>query len=155
MRIAFGLNRREKEFSGLDIYPGKFFIDTKESGQLEREAMLHTVKKGVTVVVLSMADLGRGAGQVSIVKAIESAGGSIEVREAPKLASQPLPEKGLTDAQEAEICRVWGNKALSEETRLIRIKEFMGHEIAKAQVYYICVTKLKRAAAKANRKDDE
>lgn len=138
----------------MDIYPGKFFIDTKESGQAEREAMLLCVKPGVTVVVLSMADLGRGAGQVSIVKAIEAAGGAVEASEALRPATVPLPEKGLTSDQEAEMCRVWGNKALSEETRLIRIREYLGRDIAKAQVYYLCVTKPKRAAKKPIKKGD-
>lgn len=151
MKIAYGLNRREKEFAGMDIYPGKFFIDTKESGQAEREAMLLCVKPGVTVVVLSMADLGRGAGQVSIVKAIEAAGGTVEAREPLRPVSVPLPEKGLASEQEAEICRIWCNKALSEETRLIRIREFLGRDIAKAQVYYICVTKKKRLVEKAKK----
>lgn len=148
MRIAYGLNRREKSFATANITPGKFFIDTDNSKQLEREAMLHCVRPGVTVVVMAKKDLGTGAGQVSIIKAIEAAGGSVEVLEGAKDAPPPLSETEMNAAQEAEICRIWGNKALSEATRLIRIEEYLGKPMEKAQVYYVCVTKPKRKKAR-------
>lgn len=144
MKIAYGLNRREKQFVGLDIVPGKYFIDTDETKQSEREAMLRCVVDGVTVVVLSMADLGRGAGQASIVKAIEEAGGKVLLVEGRDGPLSPLVSKGLTPEQEEQMCRLWGNKALSEATRLVRIQEAFGKPIGKAQVYYVCVTKKKR-----------
>jgi hypothetical protein len=148
MRIAYGFNRREKSFANANISQGKFFIDTKDSKQLEREAMLQCVKEGVTVVVMAKADLGRGAGQVSIIKAIEDAGGTVEVMEGAADAPEPLREANIQAEQEAEICRIWGNKALSEETRLIRIREYLGKPMDKHQVYYICVTKRKRQTGK-------
>lgn len=148
MRIAYGLNRREKSFASANIERGKFFIDTDNTKQLEREAMLHCVRPGVTVVVMAKKDLGTGAGQVSIIKAIEAAGGTVEVLEGVKDAPPPLSETEMNAAQEAEICRIWGNKALSEATRLIRIAECLGKPMEKAQVYYLCVTKPKRKKAK-------
>ncbi|MGL4490531.1 MAG: hypothetical protein ACRCU5_13925 [Rhizobiaceae bacterium] len=146
MKIAYGLNRREKDFAGLEIVTGKYFIDTDTTDQSEREAMLHCVSNGVTVVVLSMVDLGRGAGQVSIVKAIDAAGGKVLLVEGRDGPPATLAEKGFTADQEAQMCRLWGNKALSEATRLVRIQEAFGHPVGKAQVYYICVTKPKRVA---------
>lgn len=138
------MNRREKSFANARIEPGKVFIDTDNSKQLEREAMLNCVCPGVTVVVMAKKDLGTGAGQVSIIKAIEAAGGSVEVLEGVKDAPPPLSETGMGVAQEAEVRRIWLNKALSEATRLARIEELVGWPMAKAQAYYIAVTKEKR-----------
>ena len=148
MRIAYGLNRREKSFAGANIEPGKYFIDTDRTGQAEREAMLLCILEGDVVVVMSKADLGRGAGQVSIIKQIEAAGATVEVLEAAKDAPLPLSESGITGEQEEEICRIWRNRALSEATRLSRIEAYMGKPMGKHQVYYMCVTKRKRKAGK-------
>ena len=72
-----------------------------------------------------------------------------------KTTHLPIPKTSrfksseLTKAQLAEITRIWENSRLSESTRLIRIEEYLGKPMAKAQAYYICVTKPKRKAAQS------
>ena len=142
MKIAIGLNRKEKDFVGIDISAGKFFIGDKNNIEAEKEAALFCVRPGVEAVVLSKADLGRGMGQVNYIKAIEKAGGVLIVHEGKKEVSEPLASDSLTTDQTNQICNIWGNSALSEATRLARIGDIK--PLNKNQVHYLCVTKPNR-----------
>jgi len=149
MRIAIGLNRKEKDFDGMGISAGKFFIGDKNNIDDEKEAALFCIRPGVEVVVLSKADLGRGMGQVNYIKAIEKAGGVLIVCEAVQASPEPLSADSLTIEQTSRICKIWGNNALSEATRLARIGEIK--PMSKNQVHYLCVTKPKRLVEKAKK----
>lgn len=147
--VAFGRNRRERDFAHLEIPVGKFFIETDKSGSAEWEALLACLhgRPGITVAVLSKADLGRGMGQVNAIRAIEERGGTVEVLPSDRQSVPPLDPGALTPEMEAEMCRIWSNSALSEATRLARIAAISGiPAMDKNRVYYICVTKPKRKA---------
>jgi hypothetical protein len=147
--IAFGRNRRERDFAHLDIAPGRFFIETDKTSGSEWDDLLSCIdeRPGLIVAVLSKADLGRGMGQVNAIKAIEERGCTIAVLPSDKPASAPLDPGKITPEMEAEMCRIWRNAALSEATRLARIAAIDGMPpLTKHQVYYLCVTKPKRNA---------
>lgn len=152
MKIAIGLNRKEKDFAGMGISAGKFFIGDKHNIDAEKEAALFCIRQGVEVVVLSKADLGRGMGQVNYIKAIEKAGGVLSVCEGDAQTHEPFSADSLTIDQTSQICNIWGNNALSEATRLARIGDIK--PMSKNQVHYLCVTKKKRAAEKPITKGD-
>ena len=152
MKIAIGLNRKEKDFDGMGISAGKFFIGDKNNIDAEKEAALFCIRPGVEVVALAKADLGRGMGQVNYINAIEKAGGVLSVREGGTQSHEPLSADSLTSDQTSRICSIWGNNALSEATRLARIGDIK--PMSKNQVHYLCVTKKKRAAEKPITKGD-
>jgi hypothetical protein len=146
--IVFGRLRQERDFAHIKYEPGKVFIETKATHGSEFEAMLNCVRPGVIVGVLSMADLGRGMGQVNAVNAIKERGGSVQVfeRDGVKDLKPPKPGKlALTDDQREAACAIWANSAISEASRLHRINAIDGMpQLNKNQIVYQCVTKPKR-----------
>lgn len=145
--IAWGRNRMERDFAHIEVSPGRFFIETDKTGATEWENLLACLDghPGKVVAVLSMADLGRGMGQVNAVKAIEAKGATIIVRPPEKPATPLLKDANLTPEMEAAMCAIWSNSALSEATRLARIAAIPGiPSMDKNRVYYVCVTKPKR-----------
>ena len=150
--IAFGRNRRESDFAHIDVAPGRFFIETDKTGSTEWEGLLACLddRPGLTVAVLSRADLGRGMGQVNAIAAIEAKGATIAVLPPARQSVPPLDAGALTPELERAMCVIWSNSALSEATRLARIAALPGvPRMDKNKVYYICVTKPKRAKRKA------
>jgi len=112
MRAGYGYNRKEKDFDDLNISKDKIFIDNKFSGLQARLDMLLSFRghKGITVVLLSMADLGNGKSQLKAVAAIEAAGATIEVQEAPTpkgVMGRPKTVEFASDADLQKALEIW------------------------------------------------
>ena len=146
--IVFGRFRQERDFAHIKYEPGRVFIENKTTHGAEFEAMLHCVRDGVIVGVVSMADLGRGMGQVNAVKAIKERGGVVQVFEREGVKDAKPSKSGklvLTDEQRAAACTIWANSAISEASRMHRIHAIDGMpQLDKNQIVYQCVTKPKR-----------
>lgn len=123
MRLAYGYNRKEKDFAKLSITAGKFFIDNKFSGLQERLDMMQTLREGATVVLLSMADLGKGKAQLKAVAAIEATGAIIEVQSnsinAPAEMGRPKTVVFDSDEDLKSALEIWA--VLPEKEALIQI----------------------------------
>lgn len=121
MRLAYGMNRTKKQFEGLDIPANKFFLDTDETKFSKRLLMVQSCKEGVTVVVLSMADFGKGRSQNKIVNAIQATGAVLDVVEgdAPKGdAGRPTTVNFDSDNDLKDALLIWAampDKAALEE----------------------------------------
>lgn len=79
MKIAYGMNRTEKQFRAAGVEADKFYLDNKMSGMRERLDMMIAAGKGVTVVVLSLADFGTGKAQQKAIRAVKATGAALEV----------------------------------------------------------------------------
>jgi hypothetical protein len=79
MKIAYGMNRTEKQFRAAGVEADKFYLDNKMTGMRERLDMIVAAAKGVTVVVLSLADFGTGKAQQKAVRSIKATGATLEV----------------------------------------------------------------------------
>lgn len=144
MRLAYGYNRKEKDFAELNITAGKFFLDNKHSGFGERLDMIKCCREGVTVVVLSMADFGKGRSQNKIVNAIKGTGASLEVVEGntPKGdAGRPGTVNFDTDEDLKEALFIWS--AMPDKAALAEIGKRFGKWPDRNRMNY-----LKRKSAK-------
>lgn len=161
MRIAYGVNRHEKDFDGLDIEPDMIAIDNKETFETERQVLgtwLRELKRrgteNVVVVILDNGDLGRGAGAAQFRKMITDTGATIE---GPKDRA-PTGKKGrpenplLTDEQQQKICALWNSGNFHERTVINRVKKEYGITLTRDNLNYYCKTKPKRRAEAAKRK---
>jgi hypothetical protein len=161
MRIAYGVNRHEKDFDGLDIDPDMFAIDSKETFELERQVLGSWLREfqrreteNVVVVILDNGDLGRGAGAAQFRKMITDTGATIE---GPK-DREPTGKKGrpenphLTEDEEQKVCALWNSGNFREKTIIARVKKQYGVELNRDQLNYICKRKPKRQAAAAKKK---
>ncbi len=167
MRIAYGWSRTEKrgtrtititrsdkDFAGLDILKDRIFIDNDATGLKERDAMKACLRSGMTVVVLEMSDLGGGAGQAKVKRAIESAGAKIEgpddrpKLEAPRKPSGRRAAVKLTPEQEQWACALWLDEYMTESHVLRRIETETGHAVDRNRMNYLCRTKPKLQAKK-------
>ena len=153
--IAYGVKRKEREFSHVPYMDGQIYIDTDQSLEAEREILLDLVEDKaphykIVIAVLETKDFGRGIGYKSFVKAVESRGGTVKLYP-PKASAKAKKETGnpiLTDEQTDKVCVVWANNGLSEASRIARINNLEGvPKLDKSQIYYVCVTKPKRQAA--------
>lgn len=79
MKIAYGMNRTEKQFRAAGVEADKFYLDNKMSGMRERLDMMIAAGKGVTVIVLSLADFGTGKAQQKAIRSIKATGAALEV----------------------------------------------------------------------------
>lgn len=146
MKVAYGMNRTRKEMDAAGVKAEKYFLDNKVSGMQERLDLVHAVKKGVTVVVLSMADFGKGMAQRKIVKAIEKAGGKIEVMEDGSPAAvggRPLGVRWPSDEALKDALVIWD--ALPAKEALAMIEKRHG---VKADRNHMNHQRRKRALAK-------
>lgn len=110
MRIAYGMNRTKKEFAKLDISGEKFFLDNSLTGLQERLDMLMALREGDIVVLLSMADLGKGKSQIKAVEAIKATGAELEVLEsaAPQgVMGRPKTVEFANDADLQKALEIW------------------------------------------------
>ena len=122
MRAAYGYNRKEKDFANLNISDGKIWIDNKLTGLEQRMDMLLSIREGVTVVLLSMADLGKGKSQLKAIAAIEATGATIEFQEvaAPKgVMGRPKTVEFASDADLQKALQIWDMLPAKEALALI------------------------------------
>jgi hypothetical protein len=162
MRIAYGVNRHEKDFDCLDIDPEMIAIDNKETLENERKVLGSWLREfqrrgteNVVVVILHDGDLGRGAGAAQFRKMITDTGATIE---GPKdRPSTPKPrgrrvKPHLTDEQEQKVCALWNGGGFKQATLIARVKKEYGVELNRDQLNYICKRKPKQRAEAAKRK---
>ena len=162
MRIAYGVNRHEKEWDGLDIDPDMFAIDDKTTFELQRQVLGTWLREfqrreteNVVVVILDNGDLGRGAGAAQFRKMITDTGATIEgPKDRAPTGKKGRPEKPhLTEEQEQAVCALWNSGNYREKTIINRVRKEHGVTLNRDQLNYICKRKPKqRAAAAAKRK---
>lgn len=154
-KVAYGVNRSDKDFRNLGVPVGKIFIDNRQTGEEEKRALFAALREGVVVVVLSMGDLGKGAGAKRFKDAILKTGATIE---GPDDRDDPLPKKagrrgiGFTPEQVDWACAMWLDPLRSENSVLIRVKDETGIEANRHQMNYLCRRKPKLKASKARAK---
>lgn len=165
MRIAYGVNRKEKDFDDLDIDPDMFAIDNKDTLENERQVLGTWLREfqrrkteNVVVVILHDGDLGRGVGAAQFRKMITDTGATIE---GPKdRPSTPKPRGRrvkplLTEDQEQKVCALWNGGGLQKKTIIARVKKEYGVELDRHQLNNICVRKPKLRAEAARRKAEK
>ena len=112
------MNRAVDDFAQADIAHSadgvpRLFLDDSKSNRADLVAMLSTgIRKGHTVVVLALGDLGKGFAIATTKKAIADAGASLDVIEAPTPEPRkrgPKPRFAPTPEQRAELVRYWHN----------------------------------------------
>ena len=151
-KVAYGVNRSDRDFRNLGVPIDKIFIDNKMTGEEEKRAMFAAIDEGVVVVVLSMGDFGKGAGAKRFKDAILAKGATIE---GPDDRDDPLPRKsgrrgiGFTPEQVDWACALWLDPLRSERSVLARIKTETEIEANRDQMNYLCRRKPKLKASKA------
>jgi hypothetical protein len=160
MRIAYGYNRHEKDFDGLDIDPDMFTLDDKKTFEDQRQVLGAWLREfqrrkteGVVVVILDNGDLGRGAGAAQFRKMITDTGATIEgPKDRPSAGSKGRPERPhLTEDQEQKVCALWNGNNFRQSTLISIIKRDYGVELNRDQLNYICKRKPARKAAAAKK----
>lgn len=162
MRIAYGVNRHENDFDGLDIEPEMFAIDNKDTLENERQVLGTWLREferrkteNVVVVILHDGDLGRGAGAAAFRKMITDTGATIEgPKNRPTVPKQRgrRVEPHLTEEQEQKVCALWNGGGFKQTTLIARVKKEYGVELNRDQLNYICKRKPKQRAAAAAKK---
>lgn len=144
VRIAYGFNRRDRDFRDFDISEAKYFIDNDKTDREELRAALVSCQEGVTVVVLQVGDFGPGAKAKQIVKEIEATGAAVEVAEKP-VGKRGAPLKGeMSEADEKWAKALWLDKSRTKTVVLARINERTGQEFTRDQLNYRFIGRAKR-----------
>jgi hypothetical protein len=146
MKIAYAMNRTEKQMRAAGVVADKYYMDNDMSCLQERLDMVKAVAPGVTVEVLTMADLGRGRAQLKAVRSIEAAGGKIVVvgDGAPAGAGgRPQADKWPSDEALTDALVIWDALPAPEALKLI--KRNYGVETTRNRMNH---QRKKRAAAK-------
>lgn len=134
MRKAYGMNRTAREFANCGIEGEKFFLDTDATMGQARLDLLLSLQKGDVVVVLTMADFGKGKAQLKAVAAIRKTGAAIEVvDEEPAKSGRPSGIEWTPEKLNRALY-LWG--VLSEKDALLRIKIELGIETARNHMNY-------------------
>jgi hypothetical protein len=125
MKIAYAMNRTEKQLRAAGVVADKYYLDNDHSGLQERLDMILAIAPGVTIEVVSMADFGRGRAQLKAVKAIEDAGGKILVRDAGAPAGfggRPPSTEWPSEAALTDALIIWDALPAPEALALIKRK---------------------------------
>jgi len=162
MRIAYGVNRHEKDFDGLDIEPEMFAIDNKNTFEDERQVLGTWLREfqrrgteNVVVVILHDGDLGRGAGAAQFRKMITDTGATIEGPKDRQSTPKPRgrrPKPHLTEEQEQKVCALWNGGGFKQSTIIARVKKEYGVTLDTDQLNYICKRKPKQRAEAAKKR---
>lgn len=128
MKIAYGYNRAETDFSDLEV--DRLYIDTKATGRAERANMLAgtALREGDVIVMRAVTDLGHGREVPALRSHIAARGVTIE--EIP-LVGDPAPrgrpvQFDPTPDQCGQIKALYhGHFTMSHV--LDRVEEIMGH----------------------------
>ena len=143
-RIAYGFNRRDRDFRDFDIAENKFFIDNDKTDREELRAALVFCEEGVVVVVMALGDFGPGAKARQIVQEIEAKGATVEVAEKP-VAKRGAPLKGeMSEADEKWAKALWLDKSRTKATVLARINDRTGQQFTRDQLNYRFIGRAKR-----------
>lgn len=113
-RIGYGFCRRPGEFYGLDCRV--LYIDGENTNRSERSEMFRRgIRKGDTLVLLKIGDLGAGKGLRNMRAELESRGVEVEVAtpppEAPKRMGRPLAWEPTSDEVE-RLRALWADVSL-------------------------------------------
>ena len=119
----------------------KVFADYKGTNRQELNMLLVRggVRKGDTLCVRSLGDLGQGAESTRIRKLVEAKGVKIEILPVEKeLKVQGRPKKfAPTPDQKEHLCVLWYSPATLSHV-LDRAEDIMGQKVTRDKLYYIC-----------------
>lgn len=136
MRIAYGYNRTERDFSHLEV--DRVWIDTKSTDRMERAAMLEIgLRPGHTLVLLAPGDLGRGSDLLAVRRRLAEMTVEIEVAEPKEKPGPRGRPKGFDPdpKQDKALRKMWyadGMYLLPYVLR--RAEEIMGHPVSRNQL---------------------
>lgn len=143
--IAYGRERKERDFKAHDISPRQFYLDQgKEITQFEW--LIDALRGGEVVIILNKGDLGRGAQVKRRMGALEAKGAIVKVVGEDKPASAFTKAK-FTPEESTIACDIWASLG-GEATRLKLIEERTGKVKNRDQMNYECLRKPKLQAAK-------
>lgn len=112
-RIGYGANRKPADFASAAL--DDLYLDTERTGSVEREVMVRIgLRRGDTLVVLKISDLGAGKGLRNFKAAMADRGIEIEVFQPPKpeAARQGRPPAArLQDADWERLEAMWRDPA--------------------------------------------
>lgn len=137
MEIFYGYERSDKVPQELGIK--RAYIDTHQTRRSERADMFATgVRDGVTVVVLSESDLGRGAEIAQMRDQIAKAGASIRVESGTAADPKPAGRPKLFDPtpdQDKQIKALYRDYFTMSHV-LSRASDIVGHEVKRHQLVH-------------------
>lgn len=119
----------------------KTFADWKNTNRAELRAMIEGagLRKGDTLRVRALSDLGQGAESKRMQKAVSDIGAVLEVvagSEAPRKQGRP-PRLKPSDEQKVHLCEIWYSPAPMDHV-LTRAADIMGAEVDRNKLNYWC-----------------
>ena len=136
VRIAYGFNRRDRDFKDCKIDGNRYFIDNDHTDREELRAALLACRPGVAVVVMQMSDFGHGAKAKQIREEIEATGAIVEVVE-KIVGKRGAPLKGEMSASDEKWAKaLWLDKSRTKTIALARINERTGQAFTRDQLNY-------------------
>ncbi len=119
----------------------KTFADWKNTKRAELRAMIEGegLRKGDTLCIRALSDLGQGAESKRMQKAISDIGAVLEVvagAEAPRKKGRPARLKP-TPEQKERLCDLWYSPAPNDHV-LGRADDIMGAEVDRNKMNYWC-----------------
>ncbi|MEO0485253.1 MAG: hypothetical protein AAF092_05020 [Pseudomonadota bacterium] len=139
MIIAYLYNRPVAE--GAAMGAERTFADYRGTGRKELTDMVQRggVRKGDTLVLRALSDLGQGAESKRLQKMITDLGVWIEVKPGPEgeRVQGRKPRLKPTPEQKEHICALWYSPAPVDHV-LSRASDIMGGEVDRNNLYYWC-----------------
>ncbi len=136
MRIGYGYERAESLFK--DLGCDGVLIDTSATHRTERAALFAPgrLRKGDTIVLLALGDLGQGFGLAKFQALLADIGVTIEVRPPEKAAGvRGRPATFTPDStQDDQIRTLWNSIPHTLAYVLKRSGEIMGHDVKRHQL---------------------
>lgn len=119
----------------------KTFADWKNTKRADLVAMIEGggIRKGDTLCVRALSDLGHGAESRRMQKAVSDLGVVLQVvegAEAPRAKGRPSRLKP-TDQQKEHLCELWYSPAPNEHV-LTRAADIMGAAVDRNKMNYWC-----------------
>lgn len=139
MKIAYLYNRDVSEGKAMGCE--KTFADWKNTRRSELAHMMEKrgVRKGDTLCVRALSDLGQGAEAKRIQRLLADMGVAVQVvegAELPRKKGRPSRVKP-TDEQRIQLCELWYSPATVDHV-LERAADILGAEIDRNKMNYLC-----------------
>lgn len=125
MKNAYGYNRDPKDFAHTDVAGDRVYIDHNGTRRALNDLINEGgARKGDTIVVLALSDLGKGRAASESQKLIEGKGIIIEVCPIPEAVKVKLPRgrPAFDPAPELdeELRMMWGNPIMYTQAYVIK-----------------------------------
>lgn len=129
-RIGYGFNRSPADFFAAQV--DDVYLDTDRTDRYERGHLVRGgVRRGDTLVVLQISDLGAGKGLRNLRAALEQRGVTIEIYQPPQEEKRPpgRPSKAGFDEEDWERFRLmWKDPATDGSYILRKACQEMGED---------------------------